>query len=248
MKRILAQGEKKIFQLAPSFRNVGEYSPWHHPEFLMLEWYEAGLSFNGLIAQTLELLREVSKVFGVPLCPKPMHITVTEAFKQYACIDLVDGDTDLAAKAVKLKVPSVRANDDFETAYYKILLDMVEPALVKEQCAVLYDYPPSQAALADIQGDVAKRFEIYMHGVELCNGFLELCDADLNAKRFSKINSQREQLAKEDIATDQRFLRDIKHLPACAGNALGFERLLALLCNDQGIDSYIPFRTDFIEK
>ena len=103
-------------------------------------------------------------------------ISVFEAFEKFVGIPLLDKDPELARKAVNKGLPSVRLDDDFETAFFKLMLDLVEPELAKKNAIVLYDYPASQAALAKVVDGCAKRFEVYLNGIELSNAFWELID------------------------------------------------------------------------
>ncbi len=244
MKRVLTQGVPKIFQLAPSFRNHGEVSDWHHPEFTMLEWYEAGISFNDFMMQTESLLRETHVAMGSALLmPKTFtKISVTEAFKEWAGIDLIDQDPNLGELGCLKGIFSVNRTDDFETAFFKILLDSIEPKLKELKGAILYDYPPSQAALSVVRDGVAKRFEFYIHGIELCNAFEELLDPRQNLKRFEESNKQRAAHGYEVPGVDHEFLSNLSRgLPQCSGNALGFDRWLAMLLGETQIRRIIPF-------
>jgi lysyl-tRNA synthetase class 2 len=238
MKRVLAHGPARIFQIATCFRNDGELTPWHHPEFSLLEWYEAGAGFEAFMDQTEELLR---------LPPRFRRLRVEEAFREFAGLSLVDRDPGLARKAREQGIPSVGEDDDFETAFFKILVDRVEPGLASIGGAVLYDYPASQAVLAKVEGGWAKRFEFYLGGVELCNAFLELTDPGENRRRIEEAYARRGVLSGHtggaQPVPDEEFFRDCAAgIPPCAGNALGLDRWLALLLGQNGIAGVIPFR------
>lgn len=251
MKQVLAMGLDKIFQLAPSFRNHGELGKWHSPEFLMLEWYEVGITFADLIQQTIELLRKTQMEFytvfpiykgGVKLPRDFPTFSIQEAFSKFASLDLIDQDPHLARKAKAAGVISVNADDGFETAFFKILLEKIEPAIKLLEAAVLYDYPPSQAALAKIENGVAKRFEIYIQGVELCNGFWEQLDAAENRSRIAASNCLRRQQEREVCLEDEYFYQALSQgIPSACGNALGFDRWLALLMNCDSLSCTNPF-------
>ena len=249
LKQLLAQGVKKVWNLSKCFRNHGEHAHWHHPEFTMLEWYEAGISFEGFMKQTEELIRFVTKELKEfePQLVLPRTIpkmSVSEAFKEFAGITLVDEDDTLARTAIAKKVLSVKADDDFETAFFKILLEKIEPGLKALKAVFLYDYPASQAALSTIDGIVAKRFELYVNGIELCNAFHELTDPRENVSRIKKAQRMRAALQKVPVPDDEEFYEALQHgIPASCGNALGFDRLLALLMGDPGLDRAVPFRT-----
>ena len=251
LKRALCQGMDRIYQLAKCFRNGGELTPWHHPEFTMLEWYQAGISYEDFMSMTEDLvkfaLEQMSHHTQCPLSlPKTIErISVFEAFERFAGIPLIDLDVDLAAKAIARGNLSVRAEDDFETVYFKLLIDVIEPALASRTAVFFYDFPPSQAALSRVVNGAAKRFELYVHGVELCNAFWELLGSAENRARFDESSQKRAMLGKETFACDEDFIADLAvGLPDCCGNALGFDRLLALILGEQDISRVIPFRHD----
>jgi len=254
MKRLIAAGAKKIFQLAPCFRNHGENGPWHHPEFSMLEWYSVGQSYQGLIDETEQLLRftaeSMSSVTGISaekILPKKFdRITVVDAFREFAKIDLVDLDSDLAKKAVAAGVISVNPNDDFETAFFKTLIEKLEPAFARLKGIILWDYLPSQAALAQVEEGRACRFEFYIGRVELCNGFFELTGEIENRKRIEEAFLARERLGYEAVPVDESFLESMtKFNKPCAGNALGFDRWLGLLSSAENHDTSVLFRDNW---
>jgi lysyl-tRNA synthetase class 2 len=250
MKRAMVDGASRIFQLAPCFRNGGENAPWHNPEFTMLEWYCVGDDFKYLMDETEDLLRATwQQMFDsefrdllAPCIPDQVpRISVYEAFSRYANIELIDGDPELPRKAKH--VLSVRPDDDFETAYFKILIEKIEPELAKLGAAFIYDYPPSQAVLSKIENGRAKRFEMYLGRVELCNAFFELLDADDNRQRFEESAEQRKELGKKTVPIDETFLHELQRgMPPCMGNALGFDRLGAVFLGDQSLDRFIPYR------
>ncbi len=256
MKRALCQGATRIYQLAKCFRNHGEYSEWHQPEFTMLEWYETGLSYRDCMTQTENLLREthayltsrfdLENPLKLPAQQLP-RLSVAEAFAEFAGVELSDLDPELAAKARAAGCLSVRPTDDFETAFFKILIEKVEPRLAAFGAVILCDYPASMAVLARVEDGVAQRFEIYVGRVELCNAFAELADPRENLRRWQDANQHRQRLGKPTIAPDQEFLDDLanKGLPACSGNALGFDRWLALILGHRDLNKVIPFRKPF---
>lgn len=252
MKQVLATGLERIFQFAPCFRNGGERSPWHNPEFTMLEWYQAGIGFDAYIQQTVDLLRytreEFVRIFPAAdgHCTLPetfQRYTVAEAFLEFAGLELRDNDPDLVHQARAKKIPSIQAHDDFETAFFKILIDKVEPGLARLGAAILSDYPPSQAALARVEGGTARRFEIYVGRIELCNGFYELLDAEANVARIDESNLRRAALHKEANFDFTAFYDALRSgIPACCGNALGFDRWLAILLGESDLANVIPFQ------
>lgn len=240
MKRLLKANVEAIYELAPSFRK-GDFGAWHSPEFLMLEWYKKGLSFKGMMDETIELIchlsHELQKV--VPNCPCWQMsdfkiLTVGEAFMKYANLELIDGDPDLQKKAVRSGVLScIEGAPDFETNFFKIMLEKIEPALKALKLCVLKDFPASMAILSEVEGPIAKRFEIYINGIELCNAFLEELDPSLNRARIQAALKERKELNYPLMALPLEFLEDLTELAkqeiVVSGNALGIERLLAIL-------------------
>ncbi len=251
MKRALADGCQNIFQMAPCFRNGGESSPWHQPEFTMLEWYGMGQTYQGLIRETEDYLRytlEAMAQRGIAvvqdLLPATFEeISVFEAFSRFASVDLVDQDPNLAVKCRKQGVFSVLESDDFETAYFKTLIEKIEPEIAARKGVILKDYPPSQAALAKVENGHACRFEFYLGRVELCNGFFELTGETENRVRVAEAFAARAEAGLPAVPMDEDFFRDMGRLKgSCAGNALGFDRWFALICGDNNLDKVIPFR------
>lgn len=264
MKQIIASSESKdtgdkdlkgIYQLGPCFRNRGELGPWHHPEFTMLEWYQQRIGYQGLIKQTEELIRychDGLKDVGLDVIQFPdaaERYTVREAFFEFADVELIDRDPDLAKKAMAAGVVSVRSDDDFDTAFFKVLLEKIEPAFAGFPLAVLYDYPASQAALAVVEKGVARRFEYFISGIEISNAFLELGGRIENLARIQDANTRRHELGLPVPPIDEDFLQAMDaDFRECGGNALGFDRLLALLTGKFDLDAIIPFRFSSIWK
>jgi lysyl-tRNA synthetase class 2 len=137
-------------------------------------------------------------------------MSVDEAFREFGGLSLIDLDPGLARKARELGISSVGEDDDFETAYFKILVERVEPRLERLGGVVLYDYPASQAVLAKVEGDRAKRFEFYLGGVELCNAFLELIDPAENRRRIEAAYARRGELSgdadRAEPSPDEEFM------------------------------------------
>ena len=251
MKQLLADGASHIFQTGSCFRNVGEKSNWHHPEFWMLEWYQPG-SLTELINITLDFLRESSTEWNSnaatelaqKLAKKPLNINVFEAFKHTTQVDLIDQDPDLAQKLKSQGLLSIKGDESFEVAYFKALIERIEPFLFSHDVAVLSGYPPSQAALAKVEGHLALRFEIYVGRVELCNGFEELTGRLANKSRIQKSLEQRQSSSK--IPIDSFFVESMTYLNwQVSGNALGLDRWLMLLEGLDTLDDVSPFRNQW---
>lgn len=243
MKQALSRTLPKIFQIGRCFRNGGEYSDWHHPEFTLLEWYEATSDFAAFSTGTTALLTELFHQYGKQPLPAFHRLSVYEAFVEFAGITLHDNDPHLAATARSKGCHAVQADDDFHTAFFKVLLDKIEPRLQELRSVVLYDYPPSQAALARIEDGRAKRFEIYLDGVEICNAFWECVDAETNMRRFADFARLRKQHGLPAVPRDPCFAAALRRgLPPSGGAALGIDRVLALLRGERNLDAVITFR------
>jgi lysyl-tRNA synthetase class 2 len=239
MKKLLVAGLPKIYQLAKVFRNA-EGSAWHSPEFTMLEWYQRGMDYKDMMAETADLVRHIIKrpvTAGGRTCDvhAPWEkITVVDALKKYADVDISQNLCDLAhirREAARIGV-YVSPHDDWENALLKILMEKVEAAAGSPAPTVLYDYPVSMAALSRPKPEddrFAERFEVYVCGIELANAFGELTDAAVQRDRFYHDVALRKRVYGDDYPVDEDFLAALAFgLPACSGNALGIDRLVML--------------------
>ncbi|MEI9940241.1 MAG: EF-P lysine aminoacylase EpmA [Pseudomonadota bacterium] len=240
MKRLLAAGFPRIFQLARASR-LDELGRLHEPEFGMLEWYRAFAGLPQVLSDTEQLLRLVAeRVSGEARLLGPtgqryeltlpfQRITVREAFREHAGI----------ADAVDL------AHSD-EARYFELLVSLVEPGLAREPAPLfLWKYPANQAALARLSAEdpsVAERFELYVGGVELCNGFDELTDPSEQRFRFEQDARRRAAEGRVTYPIDERFLAGLTSgMPRAGGNALGFDRLLMLATGARELGDVIAF-------
>lgn len=236
MKRLLAGGAGPIFQFARVWRN-GEASATHAPEFTMLEWYAPGAGMDALIAETTALLRAVLPPVvtcrGVTTDLSRIEcLTVAEAFHRYAGADLLGTAGDAAALAASAGA-RLRAGEEWEDLFFRLLLERVEPRIGRDHPTFLTHWPAAQAALArrdPADPRVAERFELFVCGMELANAFVELTDAEEQRARFEEDRRRRAALYPGDRAMDwpldEDFLAALSHgMPDCAGIALGFDRL-----------------------
>lgn len=208
MKKLLAAGMEKIYQMGPCFR-AGETGSRHRPEFTMLEWYRAHADYTD-IRKDMEAL--VSDILGVAA---PFRVlTVREAYLAYAGWDPWtewDADRFDADMAVK-----------------------IEPALPKEP-VFLTDYPLAAASLSKARGDVAERWELYVNGMELANAFTELVDPVEQRRRFEAARAERRALGEADYPLDDDFIDMLAVMPPAGGVALGVDRLVMLACGAASI-------------
>ncbi len=240
MKRLLSLGIGDIYQLSHVFR-LGEVGRLHNPEFTMIEWYRLRMTFPAFIEETLELMR----IFLG--CLPSSQISYRQALKQYAGIDYVKASLEdllecAASHGIQLSSQSSWSKDSLLSL---LIGTIVEPHLGKNELLVLMDYPASQAALAKTEQKedelVAKRFEVYYQGIELCNGYLELTDAEEQRRRFIESNQKRKDAGKDSLPIDEHLLAALKKgLPECCGVAVGFDRLLMLKHQTHTIGEILP--------
>lgn len=215
MKKLLASGLARIWQMGPCFRE-GERGSRHHPEFTMLEWYRAQADYLDILADMEALVADVLGAFR-PFPRGPFRrLAVRDAYRAYAGWDpFADWDQD---------------RFDFDMAM------KVEPNLPREP-TVLIDYPPPAASLSKLRGDVAERWELYVDGLELANAFTELTDAAEQRRRFEAARAERRRLGEADYPLDEAFLRLLPSMPPAGGVALGVDRLVMLAVGAQTIDA-----------
>ncbi len=248
MKRLLAAGSGCVYQIAKVFRN-GEAGRHHQPEFTLLEWYRLGFDHHRLMDEVEELVTTLLAE-RLPLAASE-RLTYREVFKRHVDLDPQRASvTELAACAFVhgiMPPPHMpAANPD---PWLDLLLShCIEPKLGQGRLTFLYDYPASQAALALVRdGDppVAERFELYINGIELANGFHELTDAGEQRCRFAHDNQAREANGLRSMAVDENLLAALAAgLPACAGVALGFDRLLMIAAGCSSLTDVIAFPID----
>jgi len=257
-KKLLAAGERRIFDFARVFRNR-ERTALHHPEFTMLEWYRAGETYGVLMADCAALLGEAARAAGVTTLrwrdaeadpfAEPERLTVQEAFLRHAGIDLLrtvaaDLYLDRPALAADAAEAGIRVADDdsWSDIYSRILSERVEPHLGRGCATILCEYPISEAALARPKpGDprVAERFELYACGVELANAFGELTDPDEQRRRFEADMDEKARIHGERYPIDEDFLAALGQMPQASGIALGFDRLVMLCTNARSIEDVL---------
>jgi lysyl-tRNA synthetase class 2 len=233
MKRLLVGGVPRLYQVVPASRKE-ELGPLHEPEFLMLEWYRAFAGLELVMQDTerlvLAVVEELGAGAGLRLDGRRVEVrapferlALREAFRRYAGIqDAVD----------------LAASD--EVRFFEVFVDRVEPALARRRRPVfLCEFPATQAALARrsvADPAVAERFELYISGVELCNGYGELTDAAEFERRWRAERTARRARRRPTYPLDAKLLAALEEgMPPSAGNALGIERLVALACGHREV-------------
>ena len=234
MKQLLAAGFSRIFQICKCFRHE-ERGAKHLPELTMLEWYHSGCNYMNLMDDCEDLIGFVTRLvtgndtiryrgLEIPLANPWTRMPVAAAFHQFASMTM--------EKALD--------KDCFD----EIMVNDIEPNLGSPTPLFLYDYPASYGALSRLkpQNDLlAERFELYIAGIELCNGFSELTDPVEQKARFEKEQRQRKSFGQPVYPMPQKFLRALKDMPEAGGNALGIDRLVMLFCDAAEIDEVVTF-------
>jgi elongation factor P--(R)-beta-lysine ligase len=234
MKRLLADGLARIFQICKCFRQ-GERGRRHLPEMTMLEWYTAGKDYRHMMGQCEDLVTfvierlEMAPLLAyqtrtIDLTPPWPRLSVAQAFEQYG---------------------GCRVEDALDRGQFdEIMALTIEPQLGWPRPVILYDYPAALGALARLkpgQGHLAERFELYIGGLELCNAFSELTDAREQRQRFAAEMDWRRKAGKAVYPMPEPFLQALADMPASTGNALGIDRLVMLLTDSDSIDEVVAF-------
>ncbi len=259
MKKLLAAGMPRIWQLAHVFRN-GERSATHHPEFSMLEWYRAGASYRDLMDECAALVRACQEAAGAEALTwrgrtadargEWQRISVADAFHRYCGVDLwrrrpiPTGPMPAASRRKRRGIGvAPHPGDDWETLFFRIFLERIEPVLGVGAPTILYDYPVSMAALSRRSPSdprLAERFEVYVCGLELANAFGELTDPAEQRARFVADQARKKALYGYAYPIDEDFLAALEAgLPECAGIALGFDRLVMLATGADDIEEVL---------
>lgn len=243
MKRLLAAGSGPIYQLCKAFRR-SELGSRHNPEFTLLEWYRPGFDEEQLMTEIAQLLE---RCLGFP---PSQRISYRDVFQQYVQLDPHTASLDRLIEAARQHTDFQMESDDRNDWLNLLMAEVIEPQLGLQVPLFIVDYPASQAALAQKARDergqlVAKRFELYLQGVELANGYLELTDPDALAERFSQEQQQRQALGAEPMLADSYLLSAMRSgMPACAGVALGFDRLMMIASQAAHIREVISFDSE----
>lgn len=231
LKRLLAAGYERIFQIGPCFRQ-GERGALHHPEYTMLEWYRCGCDYQGILDETLLLLQAVAESLPPQaparqmLCAPPALFKVGNLFMEQA-----GWDPASAFDAVRFDLD---------------LVEKIEPSLPRDRPVILMDYPAACCALARLKPgapQVAERWELYLGGVEVANAYSELTDPVEQRLRFEHWGAERKQAGRAVYPLDEAFLGALEAgMPDCGGIALGIDRLLLICLGRNDLDALLPFR------
>lgn len=254
MKKLMVAGMSKIYQICHVFRNA-EGSKRHVPEFTMIEWYRTNADYNDIMEDCVDLLRDCATAANIKYYEyknqqcDPFEewerLTVCEAFKRYAAIDLAEylDDIERFRKAVAETGLHVAEDDNWDDLFFRIMDDKIEPQLGMNTPTFLCDYPISIASLSKPKEDdprFAERFELYICGIELANAFSELTDAKEQHRRYEIEMNEKERLYGERYPLDEEFIEALEHgLPQSGGIALGVDRLVMLATGAEDIEDVL---------
>ncbi len=239
MKRLLAAGSGPIYQVAKAFRD-GEAGARHNPEFTLLEWYRPGFDHHQLMAEVAEL---VCHCLGQRRWHK---LSYREVFLQTLGLDPFTASAKQLVDVAQAKIDLGFTSGDRDLWLDLLMSHLIEPQLASMGMCFVYDYPASQAALSRVVSsgdvDVGQRFELYVDGMELVNGYCELTDAGQQAQRFVADNKKRRECGLAERPVDSKLLASMEHgLPPCSGVALGVDRLLMLCTGNLDIRHVLAF-------
>jgi len=234
MKGLLAAGYPRIFQICKCFRKK-ERGNKHLPEITLLEWYDAGANYFNVMDQCENLIKYVSRNtgFGDTIVYQGKTIDFTHPWPRMPVADAFE-------KYASLSMANAILSDRFD----EVMALELEPELGRGKPLFIYDYPASKSALARLKAGnsaFAERFELYIAGIELCNGFTELTDPIEQRKRFEKELGQRIKMGKQPYPMPERFLESLKDMHRASGNALGLDRLVMLFADTTKIDNVVAF-------
>ena len=241
MKRMLASWKVAIYQICPVFRD-NEVGSRHNSEFTMLEWYRPGFDLEALAAELSDLL---TTVYGQP--QNLTHYSYSQAFVDYVGIHPLTASLEtIKATAEKNALGGLDLGEDRQGWLDVLFSHLVEPNLGYQSPTLITDYPPATAALAKVETDeqgneVAKRFELYINGIEIANAYDELADGAALQVRFEADNEERARRGLPIMPIDERLVAACDDLPACSGIALGIDRLLMVVTGTKSIDEVIGF-------
>jgi lysyl-tRNA synthetase class 2 len=243
--RYLSTSPEFAYQICKAFRQ-GEQGRLHNPEFTLLEWYRPGFDHHQLMDEVAALVIALAE--GYRTFEAEERLTYGDCFQRYLDVDpfIADGSRlQACAEKQGLGTNTGLTETDRDGWLDLLMSHCVQPHLGQNRLSFVYDYPASQAALAKIRPGsppVAERFELFIDGVELANGFHELQDAAEQRARFKQELQSRQEGGLEDVAIDEYFLAALEEgLPACAGVAMGLDRLLLVLTGASRLEDVISF-------
>jgi lysyl-tRNA synthetase class 2 len=244
LKKLVTEGCARLYAMTHAFRNQGELARHHEPEFLMLEWYRVGESFESLMIETQSLVEKLAIVSHSDVSLPAGHwpqFTVHELFKKLAHIDLAKmSDAQVFQQSARPLSPSIVDTDTWDDVFCKLFMELVEPFLAQQKACFVTQYPARMGALAALNAHnpfYVDRFELYINGIEICNGYRELVDGVEYARRVAETRTERPEVF-EDPLFENCFA--VGMYP-CVGNALGLDRLISLFLRGGNLQSSVPW-------
>ncbi len=245
LKRILAKGIGDVFEISHAFRN-DPITPFHNPEFLLLEWYRVGWNYLDLVKDLKELLVLLSHSLSLKndyIDQKWNILSLTDVFYKYTKISLLELFDEKKREEIARK--NGYPDRDFETIFHKLFLTYVEPYLGKEKPTVIYDYPEILGGFAknkESDPRFTERIELYLDGIEIANGYTEITNPEEQLKRWKEYK-------KSEHPFDVDFLNYLKDgMPSCAGIALGIDRLMMFFLDKKEIGEVMPFSFKYFKE
>lgn len=248
MKKMLAAGFQKIFFLGKCFRNEESFGGIHNPEFTMLEWYHTGVSLEKIMDDVENLFNFVSekiyeqKIISEKLIFNFERISMKDLWQEYVKVNLDNYLTrESLLKLCQEKKYNPAENENYETLFYRIFLNEIEPKL-KNRKVIIFNYPEIMASLSRATTTAfgyAERFEAYVNGVEICNAFGELTDGQEQKKRLLRERAERQKQGKTVFEIDEEFISALGQMPSSSGIALGVDRFVMALLSCQNINNVI---------
>ncbi|MEO6173439.1 MAG: EF-P lysine aminoacylase EpmA [Arenimonas sp.] len=243
LKRMVAAGVGDCYELGRVFRN-GEAGRRHNPEFTMLEWYRVGWNHNQLMDETAELVRAAMHLVGKKSTVR--DISFRQLYLEKFGFDpLTAGEEELRGPLAVYGIdPTGLTRDDWLDL---LMTHLIQPSIPNNRILMVYDYPASQCALARLRPDdvaIAERFEVYVGPSEVANGYHELTDAKEQRERFGLDLAKRQKRAQMQTPVDERLLAALPKMPACAGVAVGVDRLLMAILGTDRIQDVVAFPFD----
>ncbi len=256
LKRLLVSGADAVFEITRSFRQ-GEIGRLHNPEFTIVEWYRAASTCHEQMDFVEQLINSASDAIPEATSVRSRatsfdRLTYEEAFLKFAGVSALRANSaELRERATSLQVvvPDSLSLDDRDGWLNLLLAEVVEPGLAELGTVFLYDYPESQSAIARVRSDnppVAERFELYLDGIEICNGYQELTDPSELLRRMEDRNQQRIRSGQSALPENSRLSAAMQggRLPECSGVALGFDRLVMWLLGKSSVADVMSFSFD----
>lgn len=242
MKRLLASGVGSIYQICKAFRNE-ECGRFHNPEFTLLEWYRVNMDYHQLMDEVDTITRRLLAPYRS--LPPTRRLSFRDIFVKYCGLDPFTATTTALQRMAAEHIDINSLNNDRDACLDLLVSHVIAPQLAPDSVVFVFDYPSSQASLANIRQTpypVAERFELFVGGLEIANGFQELNDATEQKKRFRQEQQARKDCGQPSYSLDQRFLSALAHgIGFCSGVALGIDRLLLLASATQHIQDILTF-------